>query len=409
MLRYRRVMSSLVQIDGSLGEGGGQVLRIALTLSTLYGIPIEITNIRAGRPKPGLAAQHLQCVEIAKQMCNAEVIGGYKGSTRLEYHPGPLVKHKKVFEADTKTAGCICLLAQVALPCVLFLPCDEPVNIVLKGGTNVPMGPQIEYLTDVFRPMLKRFGADFHDTIHKRGFYPKGGGEVSLQVSPIRNLNAVTLVDPGVPQKIGGSSFVSGAVHINAARKMANDAKTALTNALTENNMRVPPINIQSVKEYAKAGNASGINIVCVTSTNCNFGGSGLDSGPRDARSSGEMAAKEILKPLLAGACVDERMQDQMIILMTLAKGVSKIKVGDKQLTSHTDTAIRVAEMMLADRGLRFDLSESTDDRGASSYVLECQGCGLFSENSSVPKPHESALQTPKRPRFSDSLDASDQ
>lgn len=142
---------------------------------------------------------------------------------------------------------------------------------------------------------------------------------------------------------------------------------------------------------------------MCITTTGCIFGGSGLTSGPRDVSIPGETAAKEILKPLLAGACVDEHMQDQvsmlrtrclvlqsssahcfivlqMIILMTLAKGISRIKVGDKQLTCHTETAMKVAEIMLGNRGLRFNLSENTDDRGVSSYVLECQGCGLINE-----------------------------
>lgn len=107
-------------------------------------------------------------VELAKEICNAEVRGGHIGSTHLEYRPGPLNKYKREFIADTKTAGCICLLAQVALPCALFLPCDGKVMFILKGGTNVPMGPHIEYLFEVFQPMLKRFGADFDYEVLRR-------------------------------------------------------------------------------------------------------------------------------------------------------------------------------------------------------------------------------------------------
>lgn len=178
------------------------MLRVALSLSALYGIPVEIENIRAGRPKPGLAAQHLKgavndarikfkvfliyvrtvyikyesfnsllCstgVELVRDMCNARVRGGYIGSTRLEFHPGPLDRNKLTFVADTQTAGCICLLAQVALPCALFFPCIDAITLILKGGTNVPMGPQIEYLTEVFKPILNKFGADFDFTVMKR-------------------------------------------------------------------------------------------------------------------------------------------------------------------------------------------------------------------------------------------------
>ncbi|EFN86237.1 RNA 3'-terminal phosphate cyclase [Harpegnathos saltator] len=377
-------MSTVVRIDGSLGEGGGQVLRTALTLSTLYRIPIEIENIRAGRLKPGLAAQHLKCVELAKEMCNAEVKGGCMGSTSLKFYPGPLNKYKKQFIADTHTAGCICLLAQVALPCALFLPCNEEITLFFKGGTNVPMGPHIEYLLKVFQPMLNKFGAKFQSSIARRGYYPKGGGEVRLDIHPIHHLNAVTLIDPGVPRQIIGWSFAD-INYIKEAYKMANDARATLRDTLMINKFEVPPMDIESypVNKLITTGNGSGINIVCITSTDCFFGGSGLGRGPRDTSSPGKTAAEDILKPILTGACVDEHMQDQMIILMTLAEGVSRIKVGDKQLTSHTQTAMQVAEIMLGNRGLHFNLLESADNKGTLSYVLECQGCGLINSNLS--------------------------
>lgn len=110
-------------------------------------------------------------MELVKEMCNAQVRGGYLGSTRLEFRPGPLNKNKREFVADTQTAGCICLLAQVALPCALFFPCNDTITLILKGGTNVPMGPHIEYLTEVFKPMLNKFGADFDFVIIRRYIY----------------------------------------------------------------------------------------------------------------------------------------------------------------------------------------------------------------------------------------------
>lgn len=107
-------------------------------------------------------------VELAKEMCNAQVRGGYIGSTHLEFRPGRLNINKREFVADTHTAGCICLLAQVALPCALFFPCNDIITLVLKGGTNVPMGPHIEYLTEVFKPLLNKFGADFDFIVARR-------------------------------------------------------------------------------------------------------------------------------------------------------------------------------------------------------------------------------------------------
>lgn len=106
-----------------------------------------------------------------KQMCNARVTGTYVGSTRLEFWPDSLQNYNTELRADIHTAGCICLLAQVALPCALFLPGSNPVTLILKGGTNVPMGPSVEYLTEVFRPLLNKFGANFEFTVVKRWLF----------------------------------------------------------------------------------------------------------------------------------------------------------------------------------------------------------------------------------------------
>ncbi|XP_053970899.1 RNA 3'-terminal phosphate cyclase [Hylaeus volcanicus] len=370
-------MSSLVQIDGSLGEGGGQVLRIALSISTLYKIPIKVDNIRAGRPKPGLAAQHLKGVELLKEMCNAEVKGAHIGSTCLEFKPNQLNAGKKrTFVVDTGTAGCICLLAQVGLPCALFCPDMDTITLILKGGTNVPMGPQIEYLTEVFKPLLNKFGADFDFSCVTRGYYPKGGGEVHLYIKPVHFLNAVTLLDPGIPCDITGWASVAGVVRIEEAQRMANDARSVLTEGLNKHNICIPPIKIEAYKEHRSVaiGNGSSINIACTTDNGCVFGGSGLGSGRREQIPPAIQAANEILDTILAGSCVDKYAQDQLIILMALARGTSKIKLGSQKLTCHTETAIKVTEMMLHNHDLYFKLHESKDVDNSISYTLECKG-----------------------------------
>ncbi|XP_076643068.1 RNA 3'-terminal phosphate cyclase [Halictus rubicundus] len=371
------IMTSPVHIDGSLGEGGGQVLRIALCLSALYKIPVKIDNIRAGRPKPGLAAQHLKGVELLKSMCNADVQGAHIGSTCIEFKPNQLNSDKKhTFVVDTGTAGCICLLAQVALPCALFFPREDVVTLILKGGTNVPMGPHIEYLTEVLRPLLNKFGADFDFRVVRRGYYPKGGGEVHLYVKPVHALNAISLIDPGVPNEIVGWAYVAGVVHIKEAHKMANDVKDVLTEGFNKHNVRVPPINIECYKEDRSVAfeNGSGINVVCNSTTGCVYGGSGLGSGRQKQTAPGVQAANEILRAILTGSCVDEHLQDQLIILMALARGTSRIKLGSQKLTCHTETAIKVAEMMLKNYNLRFKLNEKEAGDNISS-VLECEGC----------------------------------
>lgn len=368
-------MSASIQIDGSLGEGGGQVLRVALCLSALYKIPIKINNIRAGRPKPGLAAQHLKGVELLKDMCNAKVIGAHIGSTTLEFKPGQSNKDKQTYFVDTGTAGCICLLAQVSLPCAFLLQ-RSAVRLIFKGGTNVPMGPHIEYLTEVLAPLLKKFGLYFDFDVVRRGYYPKGGGEVHLFVNPVHALKAITLTDPGVPKEILLWSYVAGVVPMREAYKMGKDAKSVLTDGLTKNNIPLPNIYIKSYKEHNAVGNGSGINLVCTTSSGCVFGGSGLGNKRDEQTAPGVQAANEVLDTILSKSCVDEHAQDQLIIFMALAQGTSKINLGNKKLTCHTETAIQVAEIMLKEFNLNFKLSEAKDDKGNVSYSLECNGCG---------------------------------
>lgn len=366
----------MVKLDGGLGEGGGQVLRVALFLSALYRIPVEIGNIRAGRPKPGLSAQHLKGVELVKEMCNADVSGAYIGSTCVTFKPGFLQTKREEFLADTKTAGCICLLIQIALPCALFS--SRPATYVLKGGTNVPFGPQIEYLKNVFRPLLHEFGGDFELETLRKGYYPQGGGEVHMRITPIRNLKGVELLEPGAPADIKGWSFVAGYVNINEAQKMTNDARTTIIQELSKRDITVPPIDIITYKEprNVAAGHGSGINLMCRTSKDCIFGGSGLGSKQQTAIPPGVDAANQLLAPILADSCVDEHLQDQMIILMALAKGPSRIKIGKNKLTCHAETAKQVAEIMLGSRGLSFSLNREEN----GSHVLECNGLGLINE-----------------------------
>ncbi|OAD58762.1 RNA 3'-terminal phosphate cyclase, partial [Eufriesea mexicana] len=357
---------------------GGQVLRIALCLSALYKIPVKINNIRAGRPKPGLAAQHLTGIKLLQDMCNAEIYGAHIGSTNLEFKPGQLNANKiQTFHADTRTAGCICLLGQVALPCALFFPQREPVTLILKGGTNVPMGPHIEYLTEVLRPLLNKFGADFNFEVRKRGYYPKGGGSILLSIKPVHILKAITLTEPGIPREILGWAYVAGAVHIREAYKMANDAKSVLIKGLNKHNIPLPSINIEEYKEDESQaiGNGFGINLVCTTTSGCILGGSGLGSERQKEVPAGIQAANEILDTILAGSCVDAHAQDQLIILMALAKGTSKINLGNKNLTSHTKTAIEITDMILNQFNVHFKFSENKNGSDIL-YSLECEGNG---------------------------------
>lgn len=352
---------SIKDIDGGMLEGGGQILRMALAFSVLKQKPVRVYNIRAGRSNPGLRAQHLKGVEIVRDISGGKLKGGEIGSTEITLHPGKVRCGE--YSADTGTAGSVGLLIQVALPCILF---SNGITILkLKGGTNAEMAPQIDYTTEIFRPLLERFGATFGYKILKRGYYPRGGGEVHIRVNPVKELKTVNLVETGHVVNVWGWSFVAGTLPIKVAHLMADSAVETLRKALKN-----VDIKIERYKEHPDeaVGNGSGINLVAETSTGCLLGGSALGKRELKAEQVGQKAADELLQSINAGACVDSYSQDQIILLMAIAHGKSRVKCGP--VTLHTQTAIHVAQELTE---AKFNII----NEGPDSNIIECEGIGL--------------------------------
>ena len=178
-----------LKIDGSYGEGGGQILRTAVTLSAITNTPIKVENIRKNRRVPGLRPQHLTAIELLSKICDANVSGLHVGSTSIKFEPNNFENFS--LKEDIGTAGSISLILQVLIPAVAIS--KKSLELSITGGTDVPWSPTMNYTKYVLREAYSRIGIDFSLDIVKRGYYPKGGGLVKVKVTPIKKLNSISL------------------------------------------------------------------------------------------------------------------------------------------------------------------------------------------------------------------------
>ena len=170
----------LIEIDGSHGEGGGQIIRTALSLSAITQKPFRISNIRAKRSNPGLQPQHLMACKAARNICRGSFEGAEIGSKELVFHPGDIVGGK--YEFDIGTAGSVCLVAQTVLPILFHAQKASEIKII--GGTHVMKSPSYDYFERIFLPAIIAMGARIKSQIKKSGYYPRGGGEIEIELEP---------------------------------------------------------------------------------------------------------------------------------------------------------------------------------------------------------------------------------
>ncbi|RHZ58167.1 hypothetical protein Glove_375g97 [Diversispora epigaea] len=352
--------NEIFTLDGSLLEGGGQVVRICVAYSCMLKRKIRIINIRANRDKPGLKPQHVCGLQLLRDIFQSELQGDEIGSKEILFHPNHEIKEEelKTFIADTKTAGSISLLIQISLPPLLFsapspksylaLP-PRARKVILKGGTAVESAPPIDFFIEVFRPIvLREFGINFDVNITRRGYWPQGGGDVMLRVDPIvgRALNPLKIIDRGTFISIKGRVNLSNMAK-QVADKMISGAIQTISGAmLTEINKIKPKIEVNIEKAITKG---SDILLWAETSTGCIISGHSIFKKRQPPEEVGKLAADELLNNIRHGGCVDEYLQDQLIIFMSLAEGKSQLVTGP--ITTHTITAIHFVEKM---SGIKF-------------------------------------------------------
>ncbi|AFZ11774.1 RNA 3'-terminal phosphate cyclase [Crinalium epipsammum PCC 9333] len=319
----------MIHIDGSYGEGGGQVLRTSLSLAAITGEAIRINKIRAGRQKPGLAAQHLTAVRAAATICNAKVTGDRLGSTSLEFIPGSATASGRyTFDVSDalggRSAGAVTLVLQtILLPLALA---DGKSEVILRGGTHVAFSPSFTYIEQVYLPILKRMGVQAEVKLGAWGWYPQGGGEVKLSVTGGNTLSGINLMEPGELKQVRGLAVVTE-LPSHIPQRMASRAE----NLLHQANLKV---NIQPLRERGAAPGAGIFLTAEYENSLAGFGALGRVGLPADKVA--EMPCQELIDFNDTGAAVDGHLADQLLLPAALAFEGSQYRVAD--ITMHLST-----------------------------------------------------------------------
>lgn len=315
---------SLLEIDGAHGEGGGQLLRTAVALSVITGRPLRMVNIRARRPRPGLAPQHLTAVKALAAVCEAEVTGLAPKSLELVFRPGPV--RPGAYEFDVGTAGSIALVLQALLP--VAVSSGEAFTFRILGGTDVRGAPPMDYLRYVLLPLLEQMGARAGFDIVRRGYYPRGGGDVRVHIQPCRGLRPLLLDAPGELREIRGYAHVANLPE-HIALRMAQAAREAVGVEAHVDSIVLGP--------EGAIGMGGGI-LLTARCAHTILGASALAQRGVPAERLGETAGRELRAALDAGATLDTHAADQLLVYMALADGPSRFRA--QRLSSHAETAL---------------------------------------------------------------------
>jgi RNA 3'-phosphate cyclase len=322
----------MIEIDGSYGEGGGQILRTAVALSAFLKAPCRITDIRHGRPKPGLRPQHVAGVQAVAGLCRAEVGGLQLNSQEITFKPRKVAGGE--LRIDIGTAGAIGLVLQsVMLPAI---KAPSPLQLTITGGTDVPWAPTVNYLREVTFPLLKKMNYRAEMTVIKRGYYPRGGGEVSVELKRAV-LSPLQLLNPGEILMIRGRSHASDTLR---DREVAERQQEAAMNVL---NTSAFPAEIEV--EYGPTKSpGSGIDLWALAE-NTVLGSNALGARGKRAEEVGAEAAAVLLRQVESGAALDKWMGDQILPFLAVAEGESAITV--PLITDHLKTNLWVIHQFL--------------------------------------------------------------
>jgi RNA 3'-terminal phosphate cyclase (ATP) len=323
--------SPMLRVDGGQGEGGGQVLRTALAISAIRGLPVEVHSIRTRRKTPGLQAQHLTAVTALARICGAHVEGASLGSQRVFFNPGAIRPDELHF--DVGTAGSTALVLQaILLPLALA---GGSSRISLTGGTHVPWSPSADYLRDVCFPVLAGMGIAARLRVGHWGFYPKGGGRVTVEVEGGADLHPITLVYRGGSPELRGVSAVA-----NLPRKIAERQRDRAFQRLRREGLSA---EIEIVEADAPGTGSFLMLVAEIAGIPAGF--SALGERGKPAEHVADEAVDALLDFLKAEAACDPHLADQLILPMALTPGTSRLTTS--RVTRHLLTTVQLVQQLL--------------------------------------------------------------
>jgi RNA 3'-terminal phosphate cyclase (ATP) len=322
-------MTDTVEVDGSRGEGGGQILRTSLAMSLVTGNPFHIKNIRAGRKKPGLLNQHLTAVNAAAKVSQALMEGNTMSSQELYFAPKEVRSGQYHFAVGT--AGSCTLVLQTVLPALLTT--DSRLELLLEGGTHNPYAPPFDFLIKTFLPIINRMGPRITATLGCPGFYPAGGGRFSVSIEPAMKLSRIDLLERGEVKR-----RLARAIVARLPRKIGERELKVIRDKLS---WESHCLHVEEVTNSRGPGNILTIEIESehITEVFTGFGERGIP-----AEQVAEKTVKEVQEYLSADVPVGRYLADQLLIPMALAGGGIFRTL---PLTSHTKTNIEVLKQFL--------------------------------------------------------------
>jgi RNA 3'-terminal phosphate cyclase (ATP) len=322
----------MIELDGSIGEGGGQILRTSLALSLLTGQAFHLKNIRAGRSKPGLQPQHLMSVRAAAEIAQAQLRGASRDSTDLVFEPGLVASGRYHFAIGTAGATGL-VLHTVYLP--LALRGTGPSELVLEGGTHVPASPCFHFLDTTWRAYMDLLGIQVRLRLNRPGFYPRGGGRVDVNVQPCSKIRRLQLSERIPAKAVTGISAVAG-LPIDIALRQARRA----ANRLRESGLRV------DIQEETWSGGPGTVLTLTLDTHPAPTMFFGLGARGKRAERVADEAVDQLLDYLaVAPAAVDSHSADQLVLPLALAEGTSEFTVS--AVTSHLLTNIAMIQRFI--------------------------------------------------------------